>query len=235
MDIKGKDYLQVAYRILWFREEHPDWSIETEMLMSSQTSSTFKAIIKDESGRIRATAHSYEDKQGFDSHTEKAETAAIGRALSFVGYGTQFAPDLQDDKKLSDAPIQKTLKHEPPKADPKNIPIRLKEESNPIEKKLQNAVKRMDPDSDGPPPNMFDESIPAHIAGPITKKTSQLDDYVIQFGVKYRNRTFGSIVDRELKGYADYLEKSSEEKGKTLDGAALALVQNIRKYLKEIG
>ena len=26
----GRDYLPVAYRLVWFREERPDWGIETQ-------------------------------------------------------------------------------------------------------------------------------------------------------------------------------------------------------------
>lgn len=31
MNLKGKDYLQVMWRLVWFREEHPDWCINTVM------------------------------------------------------------------------------------------------------------------------------------------------------------------------------------------------------------
>ena len=29
----GKEYLPVASRLVWFREEHPDWAIVTEPVM----------------------------------------------------------------------------------------------------------------------------------------------------------------------------------------------------------
>lgn len=31
MDIKGKPYLQVAHRLVWFRKDHPTWTITTEI------------------------------------------------------------------------------------------------------------------------------------------------------------------------------------------------------------
>ena len=31
LDLRGKDYLMVAHRLVWFREEHSDWTIETEV------------------------------------------------------------------------------------------------------------------------------------------------------------------------------------------------------------
>ena len=105
MNIKGKDYLQVAHRLVWFREEHKDWSIETEL--QRQKDETFaKAIIRNELGRIIAVAHKFEDKAGFADHAEKAETGAIGRALALCGYGTQFEPELDEGtERLADSPL----------------------------------------------------------------------------------------------------------------------------------
>ena len=31
MDLKGKQYLQVMCRLVWFREEKPLWSIDTKL------------------------------------------------------------------------------------------------------------------------------------------------------------------------------------------------------------
>lgn len=105
MNIKGKDYLQVAYRLVWFREEHPNWSIETEVNRTKDETFS-KAIIKDELGRIISTAHKFEDKNGFADHAEKSETGAIGRALALCGYGTQFEPELEEGtERLADSPL----------------------------------------------------------------------------------------------------------------------------------
>jgi len=105
MDIKGKDYLQVAHRLVWFREEKPDWSIGTDYLVLEQDRSVARALIKDQSGRLMATAHKSEDSKGFADHMEKAETGAIGRALAMVGFGTQFAPELDEGERLADSPV----------------------------------------------------------------------------------------------------------------------------------
>jgi hypothetical protein len=107
LNLKGKDYLQVQHRIVWFREELPKWSIETELLERTETASTAKATIKDEAGRIMATAHKRETKQGFADHIEKAETGSIGRALALIGYGTQFTDDLDEGSRLADSPTLK--------------------------------------------------------------------------------------------------------------------------------
>ncbi len=105
LNLHGKDYLQVCHRLVWFREEKPDWSIETFPVELKEESTMFKAEIKDPSGRTIATAHKYEDKKGFADHKEKAETGAVGRALAMVGYGTQFAPEFDEGARIVDAPI----------------------------------------------------------------------------------------------------------------------------------
>jgi len=107
LDLRGKDYLQVQWRLVWFREEKPDWSIETELHINPEQC-TAKATIKDEAGRIIATAHKHEDKQGFADYREKAETGAVGRALAFIGYGTQFCADeLDEGERLADSPAER--------------------------------------------------------------------------------------------------------------------------------
>lgn len=92
MNIKGKDYLPVASRILWLRKDRPLWSIETEPLQINieKQYAIFQATIRDEAGRIMAQATKMEDVRGFQDFLEKAETGAIGRALGFCGFGTQF-------------------------------------------------------------------------------------------------------------------------------------------------
>lgn len=105
LDLRGKDYLQVAHRLVWFREEKPDWSIETDYLVWEKDRSVARATIKDPSGRVMATAHKSEDVKGFADHMEKSETGAIGRALAMVGFGTQFAPDLDEGERLADSPV----------------------------------------------------------------------------------------------------------------------------------
>ena len=105
MSLKGKDYLEVKWRLVWFREEKPSWGIETEFVVITEDSSTAKAIIKDESGRIIATSHKTENSQGFGDFLEKSETGAIGRALALIGYGTQFADELDEGERIVDSPV----------------------------------------------------------------------------------------------------------------------------------
>lgn len=103
--IKGNDYLLVVWRIVWMREEHPDWTIKTTLIEHSPEKTIFKAEIITADGKLLATAHKHETKQDFYDHLEKAETSAIGRALALCGYGTQFAPELAEGDRLADSPV----------------------------------------------------------------------------------------------------------------------------------
>lgn len=103
MDIRGKDYLQVMHRLVWFREEHPDWTIETS-IQPTNKECIAEAKILNESGRLIAIAHKLETLSGFPDFIEKAETGAIGRALALCGFGTQFTDDLDEKARIVDAP-----------------------------------------------------------------------------------------------------------------------------------
>ena len=104
----GREYLPVAARLVWFREEHPDWSIITspvEINLEKQYA-IFNATIMNADGKVMATATKMENVRGFGDYLEKAETGAVGRALAYCGYGTQFAPELEEGAgRPADAPF----------------------------------------------------------------------------------------------------------------------------------
>lgn len=105
LNLKGKEYLEVKYRLVWFREEHPEWSIETEFLTVTENNAFAKAVVRDENGRVIATSHKAESSHSFPDFMEKAETGAIGRALALIGFGTQFCADeLDEGDRIVDAP-----------------------------------------------------------------------------------------------------------------------------------
>ena len=53
----GRTYLPVSARIVWFREEHPDWTIETEAVEINHEKqyAIFRARISDADGKLMAT------------------------------------------------------------------------------------------------------------------------------------------------------------------------------------
>lgn len=112
LNLKGKQYLPVAARIAWFREDHPDWSIVTKSVpeLSGADYCTFHAQVCDRNHIVIATAHKTEHEKHFADYREKAETGAIGRALALCGYGTLFAQELEEpvvngtEMRIVDAP-----------------------------------------------------------------------------------------------------------------------------------
>lgn len=105
-NLKGKDYLEVKWRLVWFRDEHPHGVITTEMIHVDieKGVAIFKACIDDAEGG-HAEGHGSESKQDFGDYIEKAETKAIGRALAALSYGTQFAPELEEGARIVDSPV----------------------------------------------------------------------------------------------------------------------------------
>ncbi len=115
LNLKGKKYLMIAYRIQWMNEEVENFSINTEFLLMNDEQTIAKATVTlmDKDGKVikTTTATKRETKKDFPDHLEKAETAAIGRAVSILGFGTQFAiSDLDEGNRLADSPLESPKK-----------------------------------------------------------------------------------------------------------------------------
>jgi hypothetical protein len=109
IQLKGKDYLPVATRLVWLNEEAERYSIRTEILRLEETHAVVQATVtvsgKDEKVLKTATALKREDKTHFQDFLEKAETGAVGRALGMLGYGTQFAPEFDETSDKGEARV----------------------------------------------------------------------------------------------------------------------------------
>jgi len=129
-----RDYLPVQWRLVWFREQCPDGTIETEMLHLDLDRETeeevyvwndekkrsekvikhakgfvmFRAVVKDGKGGV-GTGTKSEKAASFPDYIEKAETGSIGRALAALGYGTQFTGDeLNEEHRIVDSPVNRS-------------------------------------------------------------------------------------------------------------------------------
>lgn len=92
MLVSGNEYLEVKWRLVWLRTEHPNAHIETELVSHVNNEAIFQATIEIPDGG-KSTGWGSEDAQSFGDYLEKAETKAIGRALAALGFGTQFCAD----------------------------------------------------------------------------------------------------------------------------------------------
>jgi len=136
MKIKSRqglsDYLPVQWRLVWFRQECPHGTIETEELeydtekecsleafvwnsekkrsekvvKTAKGYARYRAVVTDGKGG-RATGTKAECRANFEDYGEKAETGAIGRALAGLGFGTQFAPELDEEHRIVDSPVER--------------------------------------------------------------------------------------------------------------------------------
>lgn len=114
--LKGKDYLEVKWRLLWLRTEHPDAVIETELarletdFAAGHAMAVFRASVSIPDGGS-ATGWGQEELRDFGDYLEKAETKALGRALAALGFGTQFCEDFDfaegDQNRVVDSPVDR--------------------------------------------------------------------------------------------------------------------------------
>jgi hypothetical protein len=91
-NLNGRDYLEVKWRLLWLRTEHPDAVVETELVRHEGGLALFRGRVSIPGGGS-ATGWGSETAEDFGDYIEKAETKALGRALAALGYGTQFCED----------------------------------------------------------------------------------------------------------------------------------------------
>lgn len=91
-EVNGKEYLEVKWRLLWLRTEHPDALVETELVKHAAGLALFRAKVSIPGGG-QASGWGSETADDFEDYIEKAETKALGRALAALGYGTQFCED----------------------------------------------------------------------------------------------------------------------------------------------
>jgi hypothetical protein len=105
--LQGKDYLEVRWRVVWFRETHPTGAITTELIATEPTV-IVRAQVHGGDGVLLASDYGTAPAAGKGTWTgrsvEKASTAAIGRALALAGFGTQFDADDEGDN-LADSPV----------------------------------------------------------------------------------------------------------------------------------
>jgi hypothetical protein len=205
LNLRGGEYLEVKYRLVWFREDHPDWAIETKLMSVDQDSAYARATVKDEKGRVIATSHKFESRSGFADFMEKAETGAIGRALALIGYGTQFCADEFDEgERIVDSPVN-------------NLPG------------FTQSEPRMGAPLAEPGASASAGASAAAQSG--AAHSRNLAEYEITFGRRYRGMRLREISPQDLEGYIEWLDDNAAKKGLPLSDEARILKQNVMRYL----
>jgi hypothetical protein len=118
------DYLEVKWRLCWFRDRYPHGVITTEEVCVDLALgyARYKATVEDGQGG-KATGYGTETAADFADYCERAETRAIGRALAALGIGTQFVgQDLTEGEHVADAPVAATTVA-PSNGSPNGVPV----------------------------------------------------------------------------------------------------------------
>jgi hypothetical protein len=124
-NIKGKEYVEVNQRVLFFRTEakYEGWTIENELVAIDSETCIIKSTIRDNNGRVISSAHAQEDRTSSminkTSYVENCETSAVGRALAMLGIGIETSIASSNEVAMAiakqDAPASATQKVSIPK------------------------------------------------------------------------------------------------------------------------
>ena len=120
-NLKGQQYLEVKWRVVWFRERHPEGYIKTEMVEHNPADGL--AVFRAQAGywttddrEVYATGYGSETRKDFADYLEKSETKSVGRALALLGYGTAQAIELDEGERIVDSPVDRQTKTRTPLA-----------------------------------------------------------------------------------------------------------------------
>lgn len=118
MNLKGKEYLNVQNRLLWFIRDQRDmiatglatqpYVIRTELVELDREAgwAHFRTTVCDVLGN-ESVMYGSEAARDFPDYIEKASTKSLGRALLALGYGAAFAPEMDEGDRIVDAPIER--------------------------------------------------------------------------------------------------------------------------------
>jgi hypothetical protein len=148
------EYLPVAWRLVWFRQENPKGKVDSTPVTIDQASgfACFECYVEREDGGS-ARMHGSETAGDWKDYIEKAQTKAVGRALAALGYGTQFTDqEFDEGERIVDIPITKASSSDPrpvaasspSPAETSGVPV----EARVIEgiRKLSKALTKAEPD-----------------------------------------------------------------------------------------
>jgi hypothetical protein len=101
-----------------FRAQYPHGTLETRPLTIDveRGFACFEAVATTGEGG-RAVAHGSETRAGFEDFIERSETRAVGRCLGLLGFGTEYALEVDELPHVADAPVASTTGQPEPESD----------------------------------------------------------------------------------------------------------------------
>lgn len=110
MNLKGKEYMMVAHRLVWLVDEEPNYTTNLEFLILKEDVCLAKMTLTlfDETGKVIKSVQDckMEHKKDFPDFVEKAITGSLGRCLAQIGKGTSYAlQDLDEGARIVDTPL----------------------------------------------------------------------------------------------------------------------------------
>jgi hypothetical protein len=124
MQLKGRSYLNVQNRLLWFiRDQRAlivaglaqvPYVVNSELVEMDREAgwAHFKTYVRDVLGN-EVTMYGSEAAKDFPDFAEKASTKSLGRALLALGYGTAFAPEMDEGERVVDSPVERRPRPQP--------------------------------------------------------------------------------------------------------------------------
>ena len=108
VNIHGRVYDTVARRVQMMREEHPDWTIKTKVVVNNEFRVMVKASLYDEGFRLISTGYAEEDRSKDETNetaaVEVCETSAVGRCLAFALWpGSETDPQIASGDEVAGA------------------------------------------------------------------------------------------------------------------------------------
>jgi hypothetical protein len=129
MNLKGKDYLNVQNRLIWFIRDQraliaqglatTSYEVRNELVEQDREAgwAHFKTYVRDVLGN-EATMYGSESAKDFPDYAEKAATKSLGRALLALGYGAGSAPELDEGERIVDSPVARPSVPRPRPSEP---------------------------------------------------------------------------------------------------------------------
>jgi hypothetical protein len=154
MQIKGKLYMTVQNRMIWFLRDQramiaagiatTSYTIQTDLVEHDRDGgwAHFKTYVRDVLGN-EATMYGSESVRDFPDYIEKASTKSLGRALLLLGYATAYADEFDEGERVVDSPVQRPQATQRPQTPAPQRPAVVPQAARPAAGTVQTTAESM--------------------------------------------------------------------------------------------